>query len=92
MASCHSQKKRWFSNGDESDSMMKQHYPKSKFIYGLLGKSSQLMFGHLPMCLVFDSLNLASVFKLPHHSPKIDHRSRIDMVSLRRRMKRRLSQ
>src|SRR5207249_10796260 len=82
MQTCQSQIKRWFPNGDKSDSVMNDNNPKSKVLRGLLGNLSQLMFGHFPMRFIFDSFDFASIFKSPHDSPKIDRRSCVDIVVL----------
>jgi len=87
MRTCHSQKKRWFPNGDKSDSVMNDDKLKSKFLHGLLGNLSQLVFGHFPVRFIFDSYDFASTFKSPHHSPKVVYRSCVTTVVLRRRIK-----
>jgi hypothetical protein len=48
------------------------------------------MLRHLPVRFVIDSFDLAPILKPPHHSPKIDKRSCVVVVS-RRRIKRRFS-
>ena len=88
MRTCHSHKKRWFPNGNKSDPVMNDNNPKSKVLRGLLGNSSQLMFGHFSMRFIFNSIDLASILKSPHHSQKIERRSCIAIMILRRRLKR----
>ena len=92
MRTCHSQKKRWFPNADKSDPVMNDNNLKPKVLHGLLGNLSQLMLGHLPVRFIVDPFDFASIFKSPHDSPKIDHRSCVDIVVLWRRIKRRFSQ
>jgi len=92
MQTGHAQKKRRFAHGDKSDSVMNDKRLKSKFLRSVLGNLLQLMLGHVPMCFIVDSFDLASIFKSPHDSPKIDRCSSIAMMILRWRLKRRLSQ
>jgi hypothetical protein len=92
MRTRHSQKKRWLANSYKPDSVMNDSKLKSEHLSGLVGNLSQLMFGHFSMRLILDSFNFASIFKSPHHSKKIDHRSCVDIVILRWRIKRRFSQ
>src|SRR5437762_6605231 len=91
MRARHSQKKRWFSNCDKSNSVVNGNELESKFVCRLFRNSFQLVLRHFTMCLVLDSLDFTAVFKPPHHSPKRDHRSCIAMIVFRRRLKWRFS-
>src|SRR5438094_842379 len=82
--SCHSQKKRWFPNGDKSDSVMNDNKLKWKFLRGLPGNLSQLMFGHFAMRFILNPVDFSSIFKSPYHSPKVVYRSCVASVAFRR--------
>ena len=84
MQTGHAQKKRWLSNSDKADSVMNDNNPKSKVLRGLIGNLSQLMFGHFSMRFIVDPFDLASILKFPHYSPKIDERSHVSGIPLRR--------
>jgi len=53
---------------------MNDHKLKPKFLRGMVGNLSQLMFGHFPMRFIFNSFDVATSFKSAHYSPKIDNR------------------
>ena len=72
--------------------MMNDNKLKPKFLHRLLGNLPQLMLGHFSMRFVFDSFEFVSIFKFPHDSPKIDHRSCTAIMILRWYLKRRFSQ
>src|SRR5206468_5584843 len=91
MRTRHSQEKRWFSNCDKSNSMVNDNELKPKLVCGLFRYSFQLMLRHFAMRVVVDSLDFAAIFKSPHHSPKLDHRSCIAIVVFWRRLKWRFS-
>ena len=84
MRTCHPQKKRWFANRDNSDSVMNNNQLKSKFVRGLLGNLSQLMFGHFSMRFIFNSIDLASILNAPDDPREIDDRAGSEGIILRR--------
>ena len=73
MWSRHSQKKRWFSNGDKSNSMVDDNELEPKSLCGLFGNSFQLVLGHFPMRIIIDSLDFAAIFDWSDYAPKINN-------------------
>ena len=91
MRTCYGHDKRWFSSRDKSNSMVNGNELKSKVVCSLFRNSFQLVLRHFTMCFVLDSINFASAFKPPHHSPKLDHRSRIAIKAFRQALEWRFS-
>ena len=84
MQTGHAQKKRWLPNVDKADSVMNANNPKSKVLRGLLGNSSQLMFGHFSMRFIFNSIDLAFILKFADDPREIDDRTGPEGIILRR--------
>ena len=55
--------------------MMNDNLLKPELLCGLFGDSFQLVFGHLTMRLVIESLNFSIIFDGSDQPPKIDKRS-----------------
>jgi hypothetical protein len=85
MRTRHSQKKGWFSNGDESNSMVNDNELEPKSLCGLFGNSFQLVLGHFPMRIIIDSLNLAAILDWSDYATKINKRSSAGDVAHSRR-------
>src|SRR5438034_3741560 len=54
--------------------------PQSKFDCGVLSNLRELMFGHFAMRFILNPVDFASIFKSPHHSPKVVYRSCVATV------------
>ena len=72
MRTRHSQKKRWFSNGDKSNSMVNDNELEPKSLCGLFGNSFQLVLGHFPMRIIIDSVNFAAILDWSDYTPEIN--------------------
>ena len=55
--------------------VMNDNKLKWKFLRGLPRNLSQLIFGHFAMRFILNPVDFASIFKSPHHSPKVVYRS-----------------
>ena len=88
MRTRHSQKKRWFSNGDKTNPMMNDDELKPKSLCGLFGNSFQLVLGHFTMRLVIDSLNFAAILDWSDYAPEINDCARAGDVAHPRRKRR----
>jgi hypothetical protein len=74
MSTAHSREERRFPNGDKSDPVMNENGSKPKLDRGLLGNFCQLMFSHLPVRFVIDSLNLTPILEAANNPVKINSR------------------
>jgi hypothetical protein len=63
MRTRHSQKQRWFTYCDKSNSMMNDDELKTKSLCGQFGDSFQLVLGHFPMRIIIDSVDFAAILK-----------------------------
>jgi hypothetical protein len=70
----HSQKKGWFSNFNEANSVMNDNKLKPELLCGHFGNSFQLVLGHFPMRIIIDSVDFTAIFKWSDYPPKIDNR------------------
>jgi len=75
MRARYSQKKRWFSNLDKTNSVMNCNEREPEPFSGLFGNSLQLMLGHWRMRIIMDSVDFAAVFYYTDHAPKIHDRA-----------------
>jgi hypothetical protein len=72
MSTAYSHKERRLPNSDEADPMMNDNGPEPKLNHGLPGNLRQLMFGHLPVRFVIDSVDFASLLRTANNPSKID--------------------
>jgi len=85
MRTRHSQKQRWFSSCNETNSMVNDNQVKPKSLCGSFGNSFQLVLGHFMMRLIIDSLNSSAVLNWSDYAPEINDRACAGDVARRRR-------